>query len=397
MIFTEIRFVLLVAACWLMFFAVPVRFRPHVLAFWGVVFYGLYAGNFLVLVTTLVVVTYLLSAGGRLWPSLVLLGGVLAYYKIRGSGPGLSGIVGPGAAGAAAGASDASVVVPLGLSFLTFELMHFAIERRRGREVGDVSLTSLGAFAFFFPCRMAGPIKRFPEFVEALQGAEASAEHLYAGSVRIMVGLFKKFALADFFGTKLAELPYATTTRDAWAVMLAYSLYIFFDFSAYSDIAIGVARVMGITIPENFMAPYLSRNIQDFWNRWHISLSSWLRDYVFMEMGRRLFRKPVLRTRPKVIAVLSYMTTFIVCGAWHGLASNFLLWGAYHGALLSGHQLFRGWLPASVARSAAYRSSIAAAAGVGLTFGLVTVGWVLFAMDLRQGLHILRLMFHLPG
>jgi len=151
---------------------------------------------------------------------------------------------------------------------------------------------------------------------------------------------------------------------------------------------------MGIRIPENFRAPYLSSNIQEFWNRWHISLSSWVRDYVFMEVGQPLF-KTRLKSRPRVIAAACYMTTFIVVGAWHGLTPNFLLWGLYHGLLLTAYHLYKVWIPIAVARSPLYSSRGATWAGMGLTFFLVTVGWVLFMVDLPSGFGLLRLMFRI--
>jgi alginate O-acetyltransferase complex protein AlgI len=224
--------------------------------------------------------------------------------------------------------------------------------------------------------------------------ANISIENLYHGGLRIMAGLFKKVALADFLGLTVAEVSYVATPLHAWKVVLAYSLQIYLDFSAYSDIAIGLSRLMGIRVPENFRAPYLSENIQEFWNRWHISLSSWVRDYIFMEVGRRLF-KTHLRSRSTVVAAACYLTTFTVIGAWHGLTPNFLVWGVYHGLLLVGYHLYKTWLPTAVVTHRLYQSRAGAWAGIGLTFFFVTVGWVLFMVDLPKGLNLLHLMFRL--
>ena len=383
-IFTEIRFLLLVAVCWATFFAVPAAFRAHALAFWGIIFYAMYAGEFLLLVGGLVVLTYVFSSRQWVWVPVALLVACLGYFKLRGDTPGLAGII---------AFPQTSLVLPLGLSFLTFELIHFAVERRRGK-ITDASLVDLAAFAFFFPCRVAGPIKRYPDFAAGLARAEISAENLHYGTLRIVVGLFKKFALADFLALIEDRVYSASSPLHAWGVVLAYSLQIYLDFSAYSDIAIGLSRLMGIRIPENFRAPYLSSNIQEFWNRWHISLSSWVRDYVFMEVGQPLF-KTRLKSRPRVIAAACYMTTFIIVGAWHGLTPNFLLWGLYHGLLLTGYHLYKVWIPIAVARSPLYSSRVATWAGMGLTFFLVTVGWTLFMVDVPKGFGLLRLMFRI--
>lgn len=384
MIFTEVRFALLVAICWATFFAVPTRFRPHILALWGTIFYAMYAWKSLLVVGGIVVGTYVLSGSKGAWIAIGLLLALLGYFKLQEDTVGLSGIV-------ATQTPQAALLLPLGLSFLTFELIHFALERRRGK-ISNASVIDLAAFAFFFPCRVAGPIKRYPEFAAAVSSAEISFENLSRGGLRIMVGLFKKVALADILGLTVAEVSYVSTPLHAWKVVLAYSLQIYLDFSAYSDIAIGLSMLMGIRVPENFRAPYLSSNIQEFWKRWHISLSSWLRDYVFMGVGRRLFKTP-LKSHPKMVAAACYMTTFTIIGAWHGLTLNFLVWGAYHGLLLTGHHLYRTWIPTAVATSRLYGSRVGTWAGVAVTFFLVTVGWVFFMVDLPKGLDLLRLMF----
>src|SRR5207248_9224768 len=168
------------------------------------------------------------------------------------------------------------------------------------------------------------------QFVAALRDAEPSRANVYAGLLRILLGLAKKFLLADVLVLTVAEQPFVTTGRHAWIIVFAFSLQIFFDFSAYSDIAIGLGWTLGIVLPENFRAPYLAKNIREFWDRWHITLSHWVRDYVFTPRGRTLFRTK-LRPWPAAIAAISYLVTFLVVGAWHGLTAGFLIWGAYHG------------------------------------------------------------------
>lgn len=373
MIFTEIRFVVLFLGCALCFFLVPSRLRTAVLAFWGAVFYAVYAGWFLLIALGLALVT--LFSGRR---AVALAGGaatifLLVFFKIPGGG------------------RTAPLLVPLGFSYLAFELLHVMIERRRGR-ITELAPADLLAFVFFMPARVAGPIKRYPEFVSAVQDAELSIANVYEGIRRILIGLFKKLVLADLLALTVGESAYVYSGRQAWTIVLAYSLQIYFDFSAYSDIAIGLARILGITLPENFRRPYFSANIREFWDRWHITLSHWVRDYVFVPFGRKLFQTK-LRRQPPVMATLSYLVTFLIVGAWHGLTAAFLLWGLYHGVLLSCYHITRLKMPLRVASHPWYHSRMAQAAGVVITFGCVTVGWVPFMMPLKQAEHMLALMF----
>jgi alginate O-acetyltransferase complex protein AlgI len=174
--------------------------------------------------------------------------------------------------------------------------------------------------------------------------------------------------------------------------VLAYTFRIYFDFSAYSDLAIGFSRLLGISVPENFAFPYLAVNIREFWSRWHITLSQWVRDYVFIPTGRALFGT-VLRPWPGAIAAISYLVTFLVVGAWHGLTAAFLVWGAYHGALLAAHHLIHARVPPSIVDRDWYHSRPAAVVSGALTFVFVAVGWVPFMTDLATARRLLGVMF----
>ena len=254
------------------------------------------------------------------------------------------------------------------------------VERRRGR-IAAIAFLDLLAYALFLPCRIAGPIRRFPEFTAAVARARVSADDVYAGLLRILIGLGKKLVLADTLALTGAEIDNIGGPAHAWTIVLAYTFRIYFDFSAYSDLAIGFSRLLGITVPENFAFPYLAVNIREFWNRWHITLSQWVRDYVFIPTGRALF-DTVLRPWPGVIAAISYLVTFLVVGAWHGLTGAFLVWGAYHGVLLSAHHLIRARVPPWIADRDWYHSRPAAAVSGAVTFVFVAVGWVPFMTDL---------------
>jgi alginate O-acetyltransferase complex protein AlgI len=371
-IFTDLRFLFLFACCWVSFFAVPPARRSAVLALWGTVFYVAYAGASAILVIALVVSAMFSNRRGAAWLAGAAVCGLLAWFKLPGNAP---------------------WIMPLGFSYLSFELLHVIVERRRGR-IASVRFLDLLAYALFLPCRIAGPIRRFPDFTAAVGQAQASAENVYAGILRILIGLAKKLMIADTLALTCAELVEGpvTSPRHAWTIVLAYTFRIYFDFSAYSDLAIGFSRLLGITVPENFSYPYLAVNIREFWNRWHITLSHWVRDYIFVPAGRTLFGT-FLRPWPALIATLSYLVTFLAVGAWHGLTGAFLVWGAYHGLLLSAHHVIRTYIPPSISDRAWYRSRLASAVSVGVTFACVAVGWVPFMTDLATARRLLILMF----
>ncbi|HYU26249.1 MAG TPA: MBOAT family O-acyltransferase [Thermoanaerobaculia bacterium] len=369
MIFTELRFVALFVACWITFYLVPRRYRAAVLTFWGAAFYLIYAGPFFVVVLVLAILAFFSGRRAAAWLTGIATVGLLVYFK----------------------GTTTSILVPLGFSYLSFELLHVVMERRRGR-IEELSLIDLLAFVFFAPTRVAGPIKRYPDFVAAVRDAEPSSANVYAGLLRILFGLAKKYLLADVLALTVAEQTYVSSALHAWIIVFAYSLQIYFDFSAYSDIAIGLGRILGIGLPENFRWPYLAKNIREFWDRWHITLSHWVRDYVFVPVGRTLFRGP-LRRSPIVIAAISYLVTFAIVGAWHGLTPAFLLWGVYHGVLLSLYHVVRLKTPVWIADHRWYEARAVRAASVMVTFFCVTLGWVPFMMPLPQAQKMLALMF----
>ncbi len=229
--------------------------------------------------------------------------------------------------------------LPLGISFFTFEFIHYAVDRYRGRTTAG-KFSEYLAFILFFPTMVAGPIKRYQDFLPKLRNPSTDWQRDWEqGITRILAGLAKKFALADFltaFTEHLNQHDIATAQRWVLPVWLfAYGFKIYFDFSAYSDIAIGSARLFGIKVPENFDWPYLQTNIAAFWKHWHMSLYKWLVDYVFIPMGGS-------RTaRPRVY--LNVLITMAVSGLWHGAGLNFVVWGLWHGLLLVGHRLWSEW------------------------------------------------------
>lgn len=353
MIFTEARFVLLLAASLASFFLAPVSWRRPILIASGLAFYLMYAAAALWIVLGLILVTWASAGRWGVWLNALALIGITALFKTR------------------------EWIIPLGLSFLAFELIHLAVERHRGK-VQQPSLRQLAAFALFFPCRIAGPIKRYQLFDRSIDEARWTIGQCYTGSARILWGLLKKVAVADVLALMTPELREAATPFHAAKSLLAYSLYIYMDFSAYSDIAIGLSTLFGLRVPENFRWPYLSANIREFWSRWHISLSSWLGDYLYLPLSKGLAKKRWGLT-PRAAAVVGYVLTFAICGVWHGLSWNYFLWGLYHGVLLSAYSLYaasgRQWRLGRVAATA-------------VTFAAVTLGWALFALDVPTAMKV---------
>jgi alginate O-acetyltransferase complex protein AlgI len=266
--------------------------------------------------------------------------------------------------------------LPLGISFFTFEFYHYAWDRRAGKtEAG--TLGEYLAFILFFPTMVAGPIKRYQDFLSKLRaGPTPWAEDWEFGITRILAGLAKKFVVADLltaWTNHLNEHDIPLAHRPILILWLvAYGLKIYVDFSAYSDIAIGSARLFGIKVPENFNWPYGRRNIQLFWQNWHISLTRWLTDYVYIPLGGS-------RVSPMRI-YLNVMLVMLVSGIWHGAGLNFIAWGIWHGLLLLGHRLWRAW------KGEPSTHPIPVMASRLVTLVAVIIGWAFFCMNLHTAM-----------
>jgi alginate O-acetyltransferase complex protein AlgI len=261
-----------------------------------------------------------------------------------------------------------TVTLPLGISFYTFQSMSYTWDVYRGRTTAIRSFIDFACYVSMFPQLVAGPIIRFSEVADQLQSRTHTVTKFARGIAFFSVGLAKKVLLANPCG-KIADLAFEAGTLhalDAWYGVTAYAFQIYFDFSGYSDMAIGLGLMLGFVFPKNFDSPYVSQSITEFWRRWHISLSTWLRDYLYVPLGGN--RRGPVRTYANLAIVM------LLGGLWHGAAWNFLVWGGLHGALLAferarGKTAPYGWLPAP--------------ARVGVTFTLVLVTWVFFrAADL---------------
>jgi alginate O-acetyltransferase complex protein AlgI len=274
-----------------------------------------------------------------------------------------------------------SAFLPLGISFFTFEFIHYAVDRYRGKaEKG--SFWEYFAFILFFPTMVAGPIKRLQDFIPKLRSEPADwSSDWERGVTRILCGLAKKLGVADLM-TSLTSNLHAATIQVAYRpalllYLMAYGVQIYFDFSGYSDIAIGSARLIGIRVPENFDWPYLQENISKFWQHWHMSLTRWLIDYVYIPLGGSRVELP------RVLANLT--VTFLISGVWHGAGLNFLVWGLWHGLLLCILRVYRTIRPQPLL-PAPWGDYMAWA----VTFCAVNLGWAFFCMDLPTAMFFFR-------
>ena len=255
------------------------------------------------------------------------------------------------------------IVLPAGISFYTFESMSYTIDVYRGIIPPQRSLWSYLFFVSFFPHLIAGPILRYRDMAEQMERRTHSVELAARGATLFVLGLAKKVILADAVAP-LAEAVFGLRhpgLADAWLGALAYTMQIYFDFSAYSDMAVGLGMLFGFRLPQNFNSPYKADSITDFWKRWHMSLSTWLRDYLYIPLGGN--RGGPLRT------YVNLFLTMLLGGLWHGANWTFVLWGAFHGTALAverarGGRLWPAGAPPLLAR--------------GTTFLLVVVGWIFF-------------------
>lgn len=292
----------------------------------------------------------------------------------------------------------------LGFSYVAFRLIHTIRDRQTGR-LPALSLKEYVTYVIFFPAFVAGPIDRAERFIKDYRTVRVlsgrNAARWIEGSTRIAIGIFKKFIIADSLAHGVAlNTATASQAENApflWILLYGYGLRLFFDFSGYSDIAIGLGILFGIKLPENFDRPYIRNNITLFWQSWHITLSSWARFYVFTPLSRTLLsREP--KPSPILIVLASQLATMIVIGLWHGVTWNFLIWGVWHGVGLFIHKRWsdrtRKW-HLSLKHKPAQRRAWTVT-GWFITIQFVMLGWVWFALpDTAQAVEVLRTLFFL--
>ena len=258
----------------------------------------------------------------------------LAYYKYAG----FAAIQADALFGTRWAPDWAEVALPVGISFFVFQGVSYLVDVAREETAAETNPIHFGAYLTFFPQLIAGPIVRYQDAIRSYHAPNRSLARATYGARRFAHGLLKKVLVADTVAP-VADACFATGADDlslaaAWLGAIAYSVQIYFDFSGYSDMAIGLAALCGIDLRENFERPYASATITEFWRRWHISLSSWFRDYLYIPLGGN--RAGPLRLYANLLIV------FLATGLWHGAAWNFVAWGAFHGAFLIGERILVG-------------------------------------------------------
>lgn len=277
-----------------------------------------------------------------------------------------------------------SLTLPIGISFYTFQTMSYVIDVYRGKVEAQKNFIHFGTYVALFPQLIAGPIVRYSTIDEQLSNRRTTVEGFSSGIMRFIVGLSKKVLLANNIGM-LWDTIHATALSDltvlsAWLGIIAFALQIYFDFSGYSDMAIGLGRMLGFEFEENFDYPYTSKSITEFWRRWHISLSTWFKEYVYIPLGGNRVSPGRMR--------LNLMIVWALTGFWHGASFNFLAWGIYYGILL----ILEKELLMKVL------DKLPGIFRVIYALFFVLIGWVLFASDnLTEAVRYVGAMFGVGG
>ena len=344
MLFSSISFLYLFLPVLLVYYAVPKSWRNHVLLAASLLFY--FVGE--PIYVTLLIVSSLsdffhslyiekhrgtAKAKRALISSIVINLGMLAFFKytdfLIGSVNGLLGTAIP----------LTGVELPIGISFFTFQTMSYTIDVYRGEAKAERNLATMATFVCLFPQLVAGPIVRYVDVDRELHERYITLDGLYRGAVRFAVGLGKKVLIANAMGEFCASFRAADEPSVVfyWVYAAAYALQIYFDFSGYSDMAIGLGRLFGFDFPENFNYPFISGTITEFWRRWHMTLGGWFRDYLYIPLGGNRVSKGRW--------IINTAIVWAATGLWHGASWNFLLWGVYFGVLLVLEKLvWGGWL-----------------------------------------------------
>ncbi len=387
MVFSSLSFLtLFLPLTILLYFAVPRRFRNLLLFLASLIFYAWGEPVYIVLMLFSSVVDYshgllMEKFDGRpgvrralLISSVAINLSLLGFFKYAGL------VVSTLNAALSLSIPVPSVALPVGISFYTFQTMSYSIDVYRRNCPAQRDPIAFGCYVTMFPQLIAGPIVRYVDVMREINDRRETFEGFYLGIRRFLVGLAKKLILANGVGmlwdAVSAQPASSLSALSAWLGVLAYAFQIYFDFSGYSDMAIGMGRMFGFQFPENFRYPYVSRSVSDFWRRWHITLSTWFREYLYIPLGGNRVRVPR--------NIFNLAVVWMATGLWHGASWNFLLWGAYFGAVLIAEKFLYG---KALSRAPGF-------VGWAYTALVVLVGWVFFALDdLGRGAAYLGAMF----
>ena len=377
MVFSSNVFLLYFLPLFLIFYFVcPKKFRNYVILLFSIVFYGYGAPDFILWLLGSTIANFFLvklmhrtekKPLKKLYCGLAISVslGLLVYYKYANflidNLNALTGVFG------ANPIKMAKVLLPIGISFFTFQSITYVIDTYRGHNQPMEKLSDYIVYIMMFPQLIAGPIVRYCDIEGEIRHREYSSTECLYGFFRFAIGLSKKVLIADVIGAQvdaLLKTPLATMdTGTAWITIAAYTMQLYFDFAGYSDMAIGLGRIMGFHFPENFDNPYNSSSITEFWRRWHMTLGAFMRNYLYIPLGgnrcskRRMF--------------FNLWVVFLLSGLWHGASWNFVIWGAYHGL----------WLVLERLGLKKFYEKIGKVPSVIITFIIAMVGWAIFRIE----------------
>ena len=356
----------------------PQKFRNITALVWSVLFYAWGAPKFIFILFGSIVIDFFLAKKiyesesflkkRYLYISMILNVGLLLYFKYANffvdnanvllENLGMTGV------------HWTKLALPIGISFFTFQKISYIVDVYRGKNEPLKKLSDLALYIILFPQLIAGPIVRYSEIKDQLHNriANENIDNRLNGLFRFSIGLAKKMLIANQM-SELADTIFnipaeSLTMGQAWLGSLAYAFQIYFDFSGYSDMAIGLGLMMGFRFPENFNAPYISQSITEFWRRWHITLSNWMRDYLYIPLGGN-------RVKNKTRLYFNLWMVFLISGFWHGAAWTFMAWGIFHGAFLILDRLFL----------LRFYKMIGKPLSILITFIITLVGWVIFRAE----------------
>lgn len=364
--FTSLAFAVFLPIVFFTYWAVPDKYRTPLLLLVSYGFYMTFSPGYVLLLIVMSLLSYLVGihcSKKSLIAGVVIQMGILAFFKYAGFIPGFAD----------------SLVVPVGISFYLFKSVSYIADVYKGKVRPEKKAAPFFLYLAFFPDVVSGPINRAEILIPQLK-EKKKFDYAFGvyGMRLILLGLFKKLLIANTLARyvdKVFDLPGAYMGISYFVAAIFYTIQIYCDFSGYSDMAVGIARLFGITSMENFKSPYFSANIKEFWERWHISLSTWLRDYIYIPLGGS--RKGNART------YLNLLATFFISGIWHGASLTFLVWGALHGVYQVVYRFYKKHCKWKMPKIL----------GVILTFGAVSLAWIFFrANSLYDAVYMIRYM-----
>ncbi len=365
------------------YFLAPKRLKNAVLLVFSLVFYAWGEPKYVFLMVATILLFYgcglaISKCQRRVWKKVWLTVSVVSSLALLGLFKYADFFLGSFNALTGAGIPLLKLALPIGISFYTFQCLSYTIDVYRGNAQAQKNIINFGAYVSLFPQLIAGPIVRYVDVARELDCRSHSWEDFSLGLRRFLLGLAKKILLANQLGelTNIFRASNEPSVLFYWMYAIAFTLHIYFDFSGYSDMAIGLGRIFGFHFMENFNYPYLSRSVSEFWRRWHMSLGSWFRDYVYIPLGGNRVRR--------VRWVFNILVVWMLTGLWHGAAWNFVLWGLLYALFL----LLEKWVPALQRLPSLLRRVY--------VLLVVVLGFVLFnATDLSQALSDIGCMFGL--